>query len=289
MNGLTIFMLGVVAMSNVGLILYLFTDRNKSPTLNNAVPTEEDKPKNEPSLSPADKNESRAHVGKSKTVIKTPEEEMPSEKEESFQEIIEKKFEAMEQNMMRMAALFEMKMGAVSLHEVEFTDEKSETSRDETTNTDDTLNVESPKNARMSKEQEDASFGDIRYYDVENEISAPVASGATMEDIEKSVDITVNPGATPDEKHEAAEVLRSVQDTQLFDLFGKNPIIEKGIIDCLEQDMRERIADKESRKSAKKTATTKKTTQPKTNVKNPANDKFYLPSNMDDFNPADYV
>lgn len=268
MNGITIFLLGAVAISNFGLIYYLMSDGKSKKSS-----SEKPEPDNSPTPPVSHENSGgngalRTHsrVGKSKTVIDAVDVEA----------FIDKKFAQMEK---RMIELYESKLGDVNVEDVEFG--KSDEAPEAKAAKDD-ANVSQQNDARMTKEQEEASFEDIRDVDPDM-ISAPSASGVSMDEIEKSVSDANNPDATYEEKIAAAEVLRPLADTNLIDLFAEDPEINAGVMECMEQDFRERLAMQTKRKVSKVKEA------PKVTKTKSDNTDFYIPPNINDFDPASLI
>lgn len=268
MNGISIFMLGAVAISNFGLLYYLMSDSNSKKR---KADKEDDSPAQTNS---SDHNESdepvhpKSLVGKSKTVI-----------DADVEALIEKKVAQMEK---RMIELYESKLGDVNVEDVEFGQNGDKTEPHEGLETKEEHNISQQNDARMTKEQEEASFEDIR--DVEPDmISAPSASGVSMDEIEKSVSDANNPNATVEEKIAAAEILQPLADTNLIDLFKEDPEINAGVMECMEQDFRDRLAMQTKRKVAKVNEV------PKVTKAKSDNSDFYIPPNIDDFDPSSLI
>lgn len=271
MTGTSLFLLGVVALSNIGFLAYLLLDRNRKMR-----PPADKPPENAPAegTPPA----LRSLVGKSKFNI-------DEELESRIDRLVDNAFD---RNISRIKLTM---LGDVRLKDVEFGDEASATTAAATGNEVRNDNLPMPeqpvKNARMTPEQERSAFDDVRIEDVEPDtVSAPSATGATMDDIEESISTAVNPDATPEQKIEAGKVLDPLMDTNLMEGLMSYEEIYKGIQSCMTELLRENIADRQARKPDGKA----KKARP---VKNPVTEKnvptFKIAKNIDDFDPADLL
>lgn len=259
MTGISIFLLGTVALTNVGLLLYLFGGRN-----NNAASPEKKSPDNNPPQSEADApNEARqpkSAVGKSKFRI------------EEFDE----RFEQMEKRLEKIDVLIDRLEGNLRLKDVEFANPEDIPTQSEIERDTETADAPEPrKDARMTREQENAAFEDVRIEDIDNDtVSAPSASGASMEDIEDSLEVAANPDATDEQKAKAGKILERLMDTNLMDSIATEAEIQKGVLACIKQSYRIDFADKKSTKV--KSITRKKST-------------IVIADRFEDFNPADLL
>lgn len=180
MTGVSIFLLGTVALTNVGFLLYLMRDNNRKVSPPQAKPPEQPQPDEaETKKAPS---EPQATVGKSKFHI------------EEFDE----RFEEIEQRFDRVIQMLDRIEGDVRLKDVEFANTDDAPTQEEIARDAEAVD-NPPKNNRMTREQEKAAFADVRIEDVEPEpVSPPSASGVTMDDIEKSMETAANPDATPE-------------------------------------------------------------------------------------------
>ena len=195
-------MLGTVALTNVGFLLYLMRDNNQKASPPQAKPPEQPQPTEaETAKEPPTP---QATVGKSKFRI------------EEFDE----RFEEIEQRFDRVIQLLDRIEGDVRLKDVEFANTDDAPTQEEIAR--DAEAVDNPaKDNRMTREQEKAAFTDVRIEDVEPEtVSPPSASGATLDDIEKSMETAANPAATPEEKAKAGRVLITLTDTNFMEHFS---------------------------------------------------------------------
>lgn len=277
MTGTSLFLLGVVALSNIGFLAYLLLDRNRKMRPPADKPPE-NAPAEEPPPPAPDTPAPRSLVGKSKFNI-------DDELESRIDRLVDNAFD---RNIRRIKLTM---VGDVHLNDVEFGDEASATTAAPSENEIQNDNLPKPeqpvKNARMTPEQEMSAFEDVRIEDVEPDtVSAPSATGATMEDIEASISTAVDPDATPEDKANAGKVLEPLMDTNLMEGLMSYEEIYKGIQSCMTELLRENIADKQARKSDGKGKKTQ-------SVKNPATEKhtstFKISANIDDFDPADLL
>lgn len=278
MTGTSLFLLGVVALSNIGFLAYLQLDRNRKMRPPADKPPENAPAEGTPPAPVPDSPALRSLVGKSKFNI-------DEELESRIDRLVDNAFD---RNISRIKLTM---LGDVRLKDVEFGDEASATTAAATGNevrNDNPPMPEQPvKNARMTPEQERSAFDDVRIEDVEPDtVSAPSATGATMEDIEESISTAVNPDATPEQKIEAGKVLDPLMDTNLMEGLMSYEEIYKGIQSCMTELLRENIADRQARKPDGKA----KKVRP---VKNPSGKEnvptFKIAKNIDDFDPADLL
>lgn len=278
MTGTSLFLLGVVALSNIGFLAYLLLDRNRKMRPPADKPPE-NTPTEEPPPAPVpDSPAPRSMVGKSKFNI-------DDELESHIDRLVDNAFD---RNIRRIKLTM---LGDVHLKDVEFGDEASATtaaaSGNEVRDDNPPMPEQPVKNARMTPEQEMSAFEDVRIEDVEPDtVSAPSATGATMEDIEESISTAVDPDATPEDKANAGKVLEPLMDTNLIEGLMSYEEIYKGIQSCMTELLRENIADKQARKPVGKGKKAQ-------SVKNPATEKhtptFKISANIDDFDPADLL
>lgn len=251
MTGISLILLGTVALSNVGLLFYLLNDRNKKlmgtdkPVSNPGQNKEE--AKNEPQSEAA----SKPRVGKSRTVI-------DSNIEEFIQEQVN--FRVKEE----IRQLKESMLGDVNPEDVEFKESTEKAAPDE--------EVFVP-HARMTKEEEANAFEDVRINDVDGDmVSAPSATGTSFEEIEEALQTAENPNATPEEKAKAGDIFDKLMDTNLMDKIASYDEILKGVKACVSESIRVSFTETEPRKV-------------KSVIKNKTTVLF--PQNDDEFNPED--
>ncbi len=258
MTGLSIFLVGLVAVSNIGFMVYLLTDRDRK--IRHPADNRPEIP--EPAQEP-ERPVPRSLVGKSKFNI-------DDELESRIDRLVDNAFE---RNMVR---IHDTMLGDVNLRDVEFAQEVRSPAEDASP-----ANVAAPsaRNARMTPEQELSAFDDVRIDDVEPGIvSPPSATGVSMEEIEESIETVTDPGATTEQKVKAAKVLDLLADTNLMDGLLSYEQIAEGIKSCMTESLRADIADKAARKEVKAHRSATK--------KAPS---FRIARNIDDFDPADLL
>ncbi len=256
MTGVSIFLLGTVALTNVGFLLYLMRDNNQKASPPQAKPPEQPQPTEaETAKEPPTP---QATVGKSKFRI------------EEFDE----RFEEIEQRFDRVIQMLDRIEGDVRLKDVEFANTEDAPTQEEIARDAEAVD-NTPKDSRMTREQEKAAFTDVRIEDVEPEtVSPPSASGATLDDIEKSMETAANPDATPEEKAKAGRVLITLTDTNFMEHFSDDANILQNVMRCCRESCRLDIADKTGKNPV--SITRRKTT-------------IEIAKNIDDFNPADLL
>lgn len=258
MTGISIFLIGSVALTNVGLLLYLMADRkvrhtsdppdSKEKQVDDAVSVTE-------STAP-EQSDPAPSIGKSKTDPN----KLAAEYALRF-----KKLEELEQKVDRTFQLMEQFIGDVREKDVEFAKEPDQP---------ETVAKEEP--ARMSKEQEEVSFEDVRIDEFDSDtVSAPSAAGASMDEIEESFNTVRNhAAATPEQKAKAGRIIDSLADTFLMDMLNNNDVIREGIKACFLEKCRMDI-------SGKATGKVKAIKHEKTTV--------ILSKDFKDFNLSDYL
>ncbi len=273
MTGVSLFLLGTVALSNIAFLAYLLLDRNTRLKLPPAKPPE-DKPGVSESPKSDEVPEPRSFVGKSKFNIE-------DELESRIDRIVDNAFD---RNIRRVSKAM---MGDVRFSDVEF-DDAEETLASHAPDSGHTVSEQQPKSARMTPEQETASFEDVRIEDVEPDtVSPPSASGATMDEIAESIGTAANPDATTEDKVKAAKILNPLMDTNLMDNLLTYEEIYKGVQGCMTELLRADIADKKSKRTPK-SAPAKSEQQP-SHVPTAESRTFKIAKNIDDFNPADLL
>lgn len=278
MSGTTLFLLGAIAISNISLLFYLLSDRNRK-TKSQAVETpQENKPADEKDKQTekekVEPEQKPSFVGRSKFKI----EEIDAIIEQRINEKVDE----------RVNRLMEEKLGDVHLKDVEFANDEDKPTGEEISND---VFVPKPriKDARMSKEQEDASFNDVRIEDVEPDmVSAPSANGSSIDEIEKSLNDAVNPDASAEDKIAAGKVLEPLLDTNLVELFTTDAAIFSAIKDCITESIKDQIyqAKKPKRNSTPQKAAS---AAPEQAVIIKRQTEVYITPKLDDFNPADLL
>lgn len=276
MTGVSLFLLGTVALSNIGFLAYLLIDRNNKLKPPVGKPPEE-KPEAAAQSESEENHEPRSFVGKSKFNI-----------DDEFESRIDRMVDrAFDRNIHRVR---EAMMGDVRIEDVEFgEDDGNHVSDMAENNVAGNTDAGKPqKEARMSPEQSMASFEDVRIEDVEPDtVSPPSATGVTMDEIDESISTAINPEATDEEKVKAGKILGPLMDTNLMDNLLSYEEIYKGIQGCMTALLRSDIADKSATRTARATPSKKKAMPP---VSAQGQSRtFQIAENIDDFDPADLL
>lgn len=251
MTGISLILLGTVALSNVGLLFYLLNDRNKKLMGTDKPVSNPEKNKEEAKNEPQSESASKPRVGKSRTVI-------DSNIEEYIQEQVNSRVKE------EIRQLKESMLGDVRPEDVEFKESTEKPTTEE--------EVFTP-HARMSKEEEAKAFEDVRINDVDGDmVSAPSATGTSIDEIEEALKTAENPNATPEEKAKAGDIFDKLMDTNLMDKIATDDEILKGVKACVSESIRVSFTEKEPRKV--KAVIKNKTT-------------ILFPKNDDEFNPED--
>ena len=278
MSGTTLFLLGAIAISNISLLVYLLSDRNKKVKAHDA-----EKATNQTAAEPseekavkdtAESQHKSSRVGRSTFNI------------DDLEAIIEQRInEKVEERVNR---LMVEKLGDVHLKDVEFANDEDKPT-DEEISSDVFVPKPRMKDARMSKEQEDASFDDVRIEDVDADmVSAPSANGASMEEIEKSINDAINPDVPAEDKIEAGKVLEPLLDTNLIELFTTDADIFEAIKECITQNMKEQVLQSgKQKRSSNPTKDSAPIAEPAVIIKRQT--EVYIAPKLDDFNPADLL
>ena len=275
MSGISLFLLGTIAIANVGLVAFLINDangKNRSPQL----PKPDKEPEvaeNSPVVEQPPKS-AQSLIGKSKTRI------------EDFDE----RFDKIEQRFERLAQMMEKMETRVRFQDVEFANESDVPTKEEIAKDDEGMESSEDNNptndARMTPEQEAAAFQDVRIEDVDSDmVSAPSASGSTIEDIEEAVDAAINPNASAESKRRAGRVLKKFEGTNFFDTLISIDTTRKELMKCMTMGMKDSIADKDNDAKPQR----KVPHQPKAKSIPPKKKGFHISENFDDFNPEDLI
>ena len=250
MNDISMMLLGAVAASNLAFILFLLLERNSKP---DAKESHKNGPQ-EPVKESQPEAEQSTMVGKSTFNI-------DDSLQQNIDQMVRDSFNKV------LPGMIEKFIGDVRLKDVEFARKEDEPTPEEVAKDEQF----SAKPKQMSAEQEAKAFEDVRIQDVEpDEVSAPVASGASMDDIEESVNIAIDENSSPEEKARAGAMISKLVDTEFMDMFAVDPSIEHKLMICYKQYLREEMnAPKEKKPNTKTT--------------------IFFSTNLDDFNPADLL
>lgn len=259
MTGLAIFIAGGIFLCNVGLVAFLVLDSRRkngqpSPPPIQPPPLEEENADIQHEESPK-----TAGVGKSTLEL------------DRFEAILAKTVKTTVEEVLP-NVLGDM-LGDVRLKDVEFADE---------TDSIETIPSMEPTDEKPAQRfqplsesaTKDAFETDIRDFD--DEPSAPVATGTTIDELEGAVDTAMNPDATPQQQAQAGKVLSEMQGTELLERLSQNDDIDRRVNLCIRMSIR---AEFESKKSPM--------TMPKTVKKSVA--VKIVTDDIDDFNPADLL
>lgn len=262
MSVTTVVLVGLVLMTNMLLALLITKSSNQTADKSDK-PVE---PASTPSTEESAKDTSTPkanHVGKSKY--------NPTDLDDYMNHLAE---EAMKKAY---RVMFEHFLGEVKTNQVEFADnDESATpsqnvspTQDGRTN-DSNAGIDNSDTARMSKEQEDKAFDDVRISDVEQQpVSAPMASGASLDEIEESVNTVLDDNASPEAKSRAGIILAKFEGTNLSDIFKSDDTIAKKVSACVNQSIRKSSFGNDKASSRKK--------------------EFVIPDKFEDFNPWDLI
>lgn len=259
MTGLAIFIAGGIFLCNVGLVAFLIFDSRRRSGQPSA-------PQVQPPLS-EDENEDRLHekspkaacVGKSTLEL------------DRFEAILAKTVKATVEEVLP-NVLGDM-IGDVRLKDVEFADDTE--SAETVPSMAQTDERPAPKFQPLSESAtKDAFETDIRNFD--DEPSAPVATGTSIDELEGAVDTAMNPDSTPEQQAQAGKILSEMQGTELLDRLSQNDDIDRRVNLCIRMSIRAEFESKKSPmavpKSVKKSVAVKIVTD-----------------DIDDFNPADLL
>lgn len=250
----TIILVGLVLITNVTLVLMVMkSDSSKNPP-------KSDKQDGD------DKTDVEHQVRTTETTVKVT---SHAGKGKLNPHDLDNYFEELAQRAMQKAygVALEQLIGDVKTSHVEFADQEEPNTENEQKNPSEASKTPP---ARMTKEQEEESFNDIRYSDVEEEpVSAPSASGASIDEIEESVETAMNPDASPEAKSRAGRILAKFENTNLSDIFKNDESIYKNVMRCVKESIR--------------VETTKEVERPQLRRRR----NFSVPDNFDDFDPMD--
>lgn len=255
MTGFEIFMAGGILACNAVLVGYLVMDkrRPKNPVKKDSGITADDSDRQPEVSAPVAENKSL--VGASTFDIDGLEARMVKAMTDTVAETLPRLVKSM--------------LGDVNLKDVEFAEEKPDTTEQAAKDT--------PKFTPLSAGETDTAF-DVDIRDVEDsEPSAPVASGVPLDELEEKINIGMNPDATPEQQAEAGKILSDLKDTELMmRLTSANDEIDRRVNLCIRMSIQAEISARNSLSGSPKIE--RKATAVKT-----------VPTNTDDFNPADML
>lgn len=255
MTGLAIFIAGGILLCNMALVAVVVLDSRKkgkpeeNRLENSTIQESED---NNP---PTEDSQKKAGVGKSNFDI------------DRFESMMKATVEKV------LPAILTDMIGEVRLKDVEF-DEETE-SVESATSIARTDEKPAQKFQPLSESAtKDAFETDIRAFD--DEPSAPVASGTTIDELEGAVDTAMNPDSTPQQQVHAGKILSEMQGTELLERLSQNDDIDRRVNLCIRMSIRAEIESKEV--PMPKPKTVKKSMAVK-----------IVTDDIDDFNPADLL
>ena len=275
MTGMSLFLIGSVAVCNIGFVVYLLLDHNKKV----AKSGEDAKP--EPPAEPEQPKEAGNSVLEGLSLMGKSTFDIEKEIRSSIEKVVTETISVV------MPGAIEKFLGDVKLKDVVFANKEDEPTAEEVAKDEQEPYVPT-KTKQMSAEQEAAAFNDVRINDVEpDEVSAPSASGASMEDIEDSFNIAVDENSTPAQKVRAGKVLEKLLDTEFVERFTSEPEIYRNILICVKESIKADMAMEAKDKT--KPEPTKPEPRPAPKPVKSRKTTVVITTNLDDFNPADLL
>ena len=195
MSGIEIFFVGGILLCCVVMVAWLMFDVKQRMRDKPDSPPDKQETEKEPATETERPTEETSCIGASSFEIDRLEELMEKVAKETFKTMIP-------------LAMNEI-AGDVNLKDVEFAPDPEETA-------DEKPEPEKRFSPMTSEEIADAFETDIRDFD-DSGPAAPMAKGATLDEIEEAFDTALSPDATPQQQAEAGKVLSEVKDTELYD------------------------------------------------------------------------
>lgn len=252
MNGIAIFFCGGIFLCCLLMVAWLVFDarqRTTKPSANRPIVEDNEKPEFPEENPPT----SECIVGKSRFEIDKLEEMMAQVARDTVKAMLP-------------AAVNEL-MGDVDVRDVEFANEETKVSEK--------VNKFTPMSSREVSEAFDTDIRDVE----DSDPSAPLASGASLDEIEDAVNTAINPDASETQQAKAGKILSEVKDTELFDrLTSANDDIDRRVNLCIKMSIKAEI---EARNIMPRTSRSK-VVKKSVSVDIPLND-------TDDFNLADLL
>lgn len=226
-------LLFLIAVGNITLIVYLIHDRNrtiKGKSDSEKPPATTEKSPEPPSSTAQEVVEETSIIGKSSFDI----DKLDAYIEERINKSIDERVDA------RVNQILDDKIGDVRTEDVEFAPEDEKQSD---------IFIPKPRLkpfVSLSDAETQAAFDeDLRYEDViPDEVSAPDAKCASIDEIESAVETAVNPDATDTQKAEAGKVLNEQKDTELFALLSERESIRAGLEESIRLGLEAEMAEK---------------------------------------------
>lgn len=249
MTGMELFCAGALLLCNAVVIGFMVMDNKRKARSSTSEPKESKKPSDESKPERDVNSESSSGIGKSSFDMDLLEAKMKRVLEDTVKETL--------------PVVLNNMLGDVKFKDVEFADNGQETAESK------------PKFTAMSEEESQMALDtDIRDV-VDDEPSAPSASGVSIDELENAVSTAVNPDATPEQQAEAGKILSGMQDTEFFDRITANDDIDRRVNLCIKMSIRAEIAMKGNEPTAPRVIKKKVET--------------VVSDNLDDFNPADLL
>lgn len=260
MTGLAIFIAGGILLCNVALVAVVVIDsRKKGKPKENVSENSTVQESEEKNPASAEETQKKAGVGKSTFDI------------DKFESMMKETMKATVEEVL--PSILSDMIGDVRLKDIEFADETE--SGETTPSMAQTDENPAPKFQPLSESAtKDAFETDIRNFD--DEPSAPVASGTTIDELEGAVDTAMNPDSTPQQQAQAGKILSEMQGTELLDRLSQNDDIDRRVNLCIRMSIRAEIESREV--PMPKPKTVKKSVAVK-----------IITDDIDDFNPADLL
>lgn len=249
MTGMELFCAGALLLCNAVVIGFMVMDNKRKARSSTSEPKESKKPSDESKPERDVNSESSSGIGKSSFDMDLLEAKMKRVLEDTVKETL--------------PVVLNNMLGDVKFKDVEFADNGQETAESK------------PKFTAMSEEESQMALDtDIRDV-VDDEPSAPSASGVSIDELENAVSTAVNPDATPEQQAEAGKILSGMQGTEFFDRITANDDIDRRVNLCIKMSIRAEIAMKGNEPTAPRVIKKKVET--------------VVSDNLDDFNPADLL
>ena len=249
MSGIELFSVGALLMCNAVVIGFFVLDNKRKAKSSTTEPKESEKPSDKSKLETEANSESSAGIGKSSFDMDLLEAKMKKVLEDTVKETL--------------PVVLNNMLGDVKFKDVEFADDGQDSAETK------------PKFTAMSEEESQLALDtDIRDV-VDDEPSAPSASGVSIDELEDAVSTAVNPDATAEQQAKAGKILSGMQDTEFFDRITANDDIDRRVNLCIKMSIRAEIAMKNNESATPRVVKKKIET--------------IVSDNLDDFNPADLI
>lgn len=278
MTGVSLILLGTVAISNVALVAFLVKDYNgrANKQESQAPPSPPVPPQTPPPAPPAQVEVAvqpasvRASVvGKSKFNI----------------DEFDRRFEELQTRFQNILDLLDKVEAEVRLRDVEFRNPEDRPTQEQINR--DNEEEANGGNIQVSHEKIDEIFGEPSMNEVEpDNISAPSATGTTIDEIEEALETVVDPKASTEAKAKAGRILFPYIETNLFASLVSEEEILQAVLKCANMAVRESIADKTKLKSASQQPKEKPTPPESSRTSDPPRKpkpKFKISDSEEDF------